>query len=478
MHHCLRITEILHLIFGYLADEKVTNANVTGAIRHKDVAVLARTCKAFMDPALDILWRTQSSLSPLVMCLPAQFWTLTVDQKDGVVSLLQEPSHEDWLTLKGYSRRIRAFDRTKLHLPTVCENIVDIVFSPDLSDELFPLLHTLNFTIFSGPPSDPIQLLHNTRLPQLVRLRFRTPKPYRNWDPDLYFTPASVPSLQALTIGAARARFHANTRLAPSSLREVIHLQFLCELTVTLPEGFDVDVCPSMQPTFPSLRRIALTVRSLDQCTNLLSCITSCELGSVKILHRSPATQDDIYQLFQEIERIRKRYADFNTLDIRGSHKNKPTAHPPFDLPRSMLTPFLASRRLRVLNLSSFVVLDINDSFIAQIALAWPEIETLHLRGPEQGDVRVTLEGIRELLRGCPRLQSLHMRIDARILPEGEPEMQSFSLRGLDIFGSLMEVETAVKQYLRTLAPRLQWLNMNRPHPVVMPAWVWLSPSP
>ncbi|KIK21402.1 hypothetical protein PISMIDRAFT_681337 [Pisolithus microcarpus 441] len=498
MHHCLRITEILHLIFGYLVDEKVTNTNVAGAIRHKDIAGLARTCKAFMDPALDILWRTQSSLSPLIMCLPAQFWTLTVDQKDGVVSLMQEPSQEDWLTLKGYSRRIRAFNHTTLHLPSVCENIVDIVFSPDLSDELFPSLHTLNITVLSGP-LDPIQFLKYARLPQLVRLRFMIPIFYRKWASDLYFTPASVPSLQALTIIAAHAWTGVSARLAvnfeqtpylrslylshslyvlPSSLCEMIRLQFLCELTVTLPEGFDVDVCPSMQPTLPSLQRIALTVRSLDQCTNLLSCVTSCELGSIGILHRSPATQNDICQLFQEIGRICERYADFHTLDIQCSHKNKLTAYPPFDLPRSMLTPFLACRRLRVLKLGSFGVLDINDSFIAEITLAWPEIEALHLRGPKQGDALVTLEGVRELLRGCPRLQSLHMQVDARILPKGEPEMQSISLTALDISGSLMEVKTAVERYLKTLVPRLESLNMKLPRRPVMPVLVWPSSSP
>lgn len=48
------------------------------------------------------------------------------------------------------------------------------------------------------------------------------------------------------------------------------------------------------------------------------------------------------------------------------------TAHLPFDLSQSMLTPFLARHRSRVLKLGSFAVLDINDSFIAQITFVWP----------------------------------------------------------------------------------------------------------
>ncbi|KAI6132594.1 hypothetical protein EDD16DRAFT_1891083 [Pisolithus croceorrhizus] len=471
MHRCLRITQILHLIFEYVVDEKVTDANVTGAmIRHEDVAGLARTCKAFMDPALDVLWRTQSSLSPLVMCLPAHFWFLKANRRGAVVSLLQQPSHADWLTLKRYSRRIRAFDHTTLHLPMVCENVVDTVFSPDLSDELFPWLHTLNVDIFSKSPLGPIQFFSHVRLPQLVRLHFTIPGFYRNRDPDLYLTPACVPSLQALTINVSRIHFHASARLLvnfeqipclrslhlsphlnvlPSSLRELTHLQYLRELIVTLPDGFDVDVCPSMQPTFPSLQRITVTVDSLSQCTKSLSSITSGELGSIKIFHRSPATQNDIFQLFQEIERIHVRYADFNTLDIQCSHTNKPILHPPFDLP-------------------SLGTLDIDDDFIAQITPAWPDIEVLHLRASERNNGRVTLEGMRGLLRGCPRLRSLHMQVDARTFPEGEPEMQSLSLARLDITGSHTEDEMAVGRYLKSLAPQLEWLKIKPPSPSVI----------
>lgn len=88
MPRCLRIIDILDLIFGYVVDESVADTNVTGAVLHGDIARLAGTCMAFMDPALDILWKTQSSLSPLVMCLPAHLWILEVDQGVKVVSLL------------------------------------------------------------------------------------------------------------------------------------------------------------------------------------------------------------------------------------------------------------------------------------------------------------------------------------------------------------------------------------------------------
>lgn len=34
------------------------------------LASLARTCKAFLEPTLDVLWRTQRSLGPIIKTLP------------------------------------------------------------------------------------------------------------------------------------------------------------------------------------------------------------------------------------------------------------------------------------------------------------------------------------------------------------------------------------------------------------------------
>ena len=63
MHHCLSVPEILSNIFQY----------VKCAIKEgpATLASAARTCKTFSEPALDILWRDQSSLMPLIKCLPA-----------------------------------------------------------------------------------------------------------------------------------------------------------------------------------------------------------------------------------------------------------------------------------------------------------------------------------------------------------------------------------------------------------------------
>ena len=70
MHHTLEIQDILSNIFHhFFLPESHTAAH--------DLAALARTCRTFKEPALDVLWRTLNNLSPLARCLPEASHKLT-----------------------------------------------------------------------------------------------------------------------------------------------------------------------------------------------------------------------------------------------------------------------------------------------------------------------------------------------------------------------------------------------------------------
>jgi hypothetical protein len=64
MHHCLDITEILHIIFK--------NFHIYGS--RYNLLSLAFVSKAFHEPALDLLWELQGSLLPLIKTFPADLW--------------------------------------------------------------------------------------------------------------------------------------------------------------------------------------------------------------------------------------------------------------------------------------------------------------------------------------------------------------------------------------------------------------------
>lgn len=69
MHHALRLEEILLNIFGQCYSPRPTSRQRASRAT-ADLAALARTCRTFKEPALDVLWTELVNLAPLARCLP------------------------------------------------------------------------------------------------------------------------------------------------------------------------------------------------------------------------------------------------------------------------------------------------------------------------------------------------------------------------------------------------------------------------
>jgi hypothetical protein len=61
MHRCLRLEEILQEIFK--------NAD------YRSLTVLARTCRSFYEPTLNLIYSDLSELKPLIERLPHDLWS-------------------------------------------------------------------------------------------------------------------------------------------------------------------------------------------------------------------------------------------------------------------------------------------------------------------------------------------------------------------------------------------------------------------
>lgn len=68
MHPVLQIPEVLLNIFSRCVPSGFSAESRKSIDR--DLAALARTCRAFKEPALDILWSDLQDPSPLLRCLP------------------------------------------------------------------------------------------------------------------------------------------------------------------------------------------------------------------------------------------------------------------------------------------------------------------------------------------------------------------------------------------------------------------------
>jgi hypothetical protein len=65
MHYALEIDDIIYNILQHVKSSKTDLLNV------------AMICRKFSDPALNMLWCEQYSLTPLIMCLPQETWEAT-----------------------------------------------------------------------------------------------------------------------------------------------------------------------------------------------------------------------------------------------------------------------------------------------------------------------------------------------------------------------------------------------------------------
>lgn len=85
MPQCLEIPEILFHILDhvYLSDKG-----------RSDLARLARTCKLFSSPALDVLWRVQTSLFPLMNTFPPELLGFAPSEQMAVATIVCIPIAE------------------------------------------------------------------------------------------------------------------------------------------------------------------------------------------------------------------------------------------------------------------------------------------------------------------------------------------------------------------------------------------------
>ena len=78
MHRCLLFpgiySHILEFANLHFADDNPMHSYHQFGDTNPTLAALARTCKVFLEPTLNILWRTQYTLAPIIRALPQSAW--------------------------------------------------------------------------------------------------------------------------------------------------------------------------------------------------------------------------------------------------------------------------------------------------------------------------------------------------------------------------------------------------------------------
>ncbi|KAJ7193361.1 hypothetical protein GGX14DRAFT_589290 [Mycena pura] len=146
------------------AAQKILEAILDSPNGRRGLSRLARTCRAWLEPALDVLWRELDSLAPLIGLFPPHLLKKT--KKPGL-GLSANPVEKDWERLLKYGNRV-----LKITYDEMSNNVSTSIF-PIFEDfrpktYLLPNLQHLTWKVTTPETLDRASLFLNSGLQGLV----------------------------------------------------------------------------------------------------------------------------------------------------------------------------------------------------------------------------------------------------------------------------------------------------------------------
>ncbi|KAF8126759.1 hypothetical protein EV363DRAFT_1401570 [Boletus edulis] len=459
MHHALEIQEIIFYIFGH-CDQPSGSAS--------DLAALARTCRTFKDPALDILWEELPDLSSLAGCLPE------VSFSGEVCSFHRSLTQIEWDILRSYARRVRRLDA----LDGLSRKSLRRYWKPLTTEPLFPNLRHLWFDY-----THRATLLFLIPLPSLISLYIEVNKVPRLFEDSIQSFARTFPNLNELIIqegpGVEINMNHIDPTfickwknlhivLCPRislDLITLVQLSRMPELTwldFTLHRTLPDEVSTSSL-IFSKLRQLTLNSECLDPISHLLSRIQLPVVAHLVASIRFCPSRQDLSSFLACVQTSGIGHSAQEVAldqDYISDRSYVPEDRPTFGF--RDLQPYMTFTNIRHINFNVACQVDLTDGELLTLASAWPRLDVLDInRGwgwNTQGGI--TPNGLLQLLQTCPSLHWIALVIDTRgytTIPPSLPSLglstlHSFCLHALD---SYIEAESvpAIAAFLAGLMP-------------------------
>ncbi|KAF9484254.1 hypothetical protein BDN70DRAFT_825915 [Pholiota conissans] len=398
---------------------------------------LALTCKAFLEPALDRLWRSLDSLFPLLKILPA------FGKSDGTYVLRGTISEADWARFDWYARRIRKFsymrDPDSLDIAMhVYFRLAQLCSSPILPSLrhlqcpstsqgdflisgiclfLSPSLQTLEFENISSVEDK----LCGTALytlfsdgAQMEKIVLRG----RGLSKDTLSLAIRFEGLRELELQGM------GLSLDMQILEEIGKLPWLVDLAIDFTNSsitpLDKDI------GLRDLKSLMITA-SIPFVQAFLPHILTTTLETFVAV--APSTSADKKEFLEDIV---SRWKD-TLRRIALVHQQEENVE---ELNLSVLSPLLPLRKLTYLRIEGYAM-ELTDNNIENFARAWPDMITLLLPFISSGHPRPTITSLRTLARMLPGLRHLRIPLNTGDLPPfvstGEPHSPVHELHTLTI---------------------------------------------
>ncbi|KAG2143173.1 hypothetical protein BD769DRAFT_1037592 [Suillus cothurnatus] len=473
-----------------------------------DLINFASTCSAVSDTPLDKIWRVQSSLTPLIMCLPEDTWEIREDRH---IHFTREPLPTEWERVRLNASRIRRFkcsyEPRLTRSPKLDNHVVERLFALFAPIELFPNLHALDFGSVSNrlQRSSDFWLLRQFFSPMLETLCFDVAPGASVHDVELlmgaltteatglrqltimvqdgsaarHFTlPRSLPKLNQLEI------YTVDRCLVMHYLANAQHWRFLQSLSLVLNEESGNFAPIDMPLELGALKSLTLYGDRLPQCTSFLPQIVTPRLAWLDVQFCTPASPEEVNTFMLSLETCCQTFANLEHIRVSCDICPRPDSQ---SLPSNIFRPLLKFTRL------NYVVFDIgfyclDDAFLKDAAVAWPGIRVLAFIAESQTDISaVTFTAALSFATRCTSLETLHLHFDATqvpglpYVPGGDTDLwlNQTALRELHVGHSHVETATLVPFLLAFVFPNLgdiqchQTFGIPVSHPVRENEFLW-----
>ncbi|KAJ7049622.1 hypothetical protein C8F01DRAFT_1181840 [Mycena amicta] len=490
MHHGLRIAEILDNIFNFL---RVTDSNTSA------LACLARTCRIFMDPALDALWMKQTTLNNILKCLPSECWEESIivgnHPRRKSIRLLRPPKAADWRVASKYHTRVRSLE---LHFED--DNFPSSELFQALSlafpaEGIFPNLRGLNWQyLLDETPYPPvfqhIRLFISPRLTKF-HLNFRTneelslvlalPLPLPTLQ-DLsivtYEVYTSHPDLTAFTLKLSAIRDLCLPSLSNETFSHLSALPKLSDLEISdTREEVGILLRPLSFDSFAALSRLCLSRSTVNFALQWMEAVPIWRLACFHVDFIELAPKSRISALYQSIA-SRVSPCLVRRLAIGRSDDEEDMLDPPlhelqeYAIGGDSLTCLFRFSNLTSVTLESPAGFIIDDAQIWNLARSWTALESLALCTGSHRQVcpTTTIDAFRAFGMHCTELHILKISVDATNVPafeaDREPRIIQTNLRLLDVRESPINDSERVGSFLSGMFGALSGINTSQ-------AWRW-----
>lgn len=404
MHRCLRLEEILQEIFK--------NAD------HRSLTVLARTCRSFYEPTLNLIYSDLSELKPLIERLPHDLWSTN----SGELVIRGPLRPQDWEVFASYSRRVRTL---RLRWFASDAKLYRALLSPPNPSFLLPNLRTFTWHCLSTRSAGLddmfafMRLLfsHNLAEAQLIVSEYALAA----------FSDFGCTSLRKLVIqshnavsanvtedvicklSALKSLTCGDSEVSVATLHHLAQFPSLSRLTISL--GDDIPYALTL-PKFPfsKLRYLTINTKSINPCLSMLKA-TNWNIRCFH--HRMDAGYDPAgRKVFLELLPQQLSHESLKCISLRtvAPHQDDDPITNPFSL-----KPLFSFKNLFNLELSGTVLPWLDNDELQKLAIAWPQLRVLILL-QKAGLYRVPqvdLTGLVLLLEHCPELYQLTLSVNA-----------------------------------------------------------------